>query len=93
VGQVLEDVTPLLDVALLADTEAARHNLWALHDWSRRDIEKRGRLTNAFWQRVSRRGELRAMNPNVAHIVAWFRRQDVSEAVDRAYAEAALAEE
>src|SRR4051812_25477722 len=86
VGQFIEDVTPLLDEALLGSGAAARQNLFGLYDWNRRSIEKHGSLHNRFWVASSRSGQ-KVINPNVGKIVAWFRRPDVAAAVDQAYAE------
>jgi hypothetical protein len=86
VSQFLEDVTPLLDSALLSSNAAARQNLYGFYDWNRRAIEKRGTLHNGFWESLSGSGET-VMNPNVAKIVAWIRRADVAAAVDQAYAD------
>jgi hypothetical protein len=81
-GQISEDVTPHLQ-HLLDDRSAARHNLYGFYDWNRRDVEKRRSLGNAFWVDGAER-----INPNVEHINAWFRRPEVSAAIDRAYADA-----
>jgi hypothetical protein len=89
VAQALDDVTPLLDRALLKNKPAARHNLYGLYEWSRRKIEKRGMLQNAFWEMRGKRPDGTFVNPNVALIVAWFRKPHVAEAVDLAYAAAA----
>lgn len=86
VGQFLEDVTPLLDVALLGSGTAARQNLFGFYDWNRRAIEKRGSLNNRFWESPSGSGQ-QATNANVEKIVAWFRRAEVAAAVDKAYAD------
>jgi hypothetical protein len=90
VGVALEDITPVLERALLADTPAGRANLFGLYHWNKRDIEKRRRLRNRFWDRRWIRQHESGAHPNVARIVAWFDRPDVSAAVDRAYAEAAV---
>lgn len=92
VSQAIDDVTPLLDRALLRDTPASAHNLFGLYDWSRRKIEKRGTLLGAFWNLRGTHPNGSFVNPNVALIVGWFRTPRASEAVDRAYAAEALTE-
>src|SRR4051812_31937193 len=49
VGLALEDITSVLDRALLADTPAARANLFGLYHRNKRDIEKRRSLGNSSW--------------------------------------------
>jgi hypothetical protein len=85
VGQLFEDVTPLLDAALLDSSPAARQNLYGFYDWNRRDIEKRGGLGNAFWRSAANRHNV--ASANVVKIVAWLHRADVATAVDQAYAD------
>ena len=85
VGQLLEDVTPLLDRALLADTPAAKENLRGFYEWNQRDILKRHSLHNAFWRRRTRRGEDPELLPSGERVVDWFHREDVLAAIDRGY--------
>ena len=92
VSQALEDVTPLLDRALLRETPASARNLFCLHDVNRRQIEKHGTLHGAFWDLQGTHPDGSFVNPNVALIVAWFRTPRVSAAVDRAYTAEALAD-
>ena len=92
VSQAIDDVTPLLDGALLHETPVSAHNLYGLYESSRRKIEKRATLDGWFWDLQGTNSDGSFVNPNVALIVAWFRTPRVSEAVDRAYAAEAVAE-
>jgi len=92
VSQASDDVTPLLDGALVHDTPASAHNLYALYDWSRRKIEKRNTLFGSFWGLQGINSDGSFVNPTVARIVAWFQLPHVSRAVDRAYAAESLTE-
>jgi hypothetical protein len=84
-GQLLEDVTPLLDAALLADTPAANENLRAFYEWNQRDVVKRHSLHNAFWRRTPPGAREPEMLPSAERVVAWFQREDVLTAIDRVY--------
>jgi len=93
VARALEDVTPLLERALLAETPAASANLHAFYDWNRRDLEKRGRLHGAFWRPIGADGRAGPLTEAGARVVAWLRHPHVLAAVDRAYAAAAQQED
>jgi len=92
VSQALDDVTPLLDRALVRETPASARNLFCLYDWNRRKLEKRGTLYGVFWDLQGTDPDGSFVNPNVALIVAWLRTPRVLAAVDRAYTAEALAD-
>ena len=87
VGQLVEDIRPLLDAALLARTPAARTNLRSFYHWNRRDFEKRRRLHNAFW-RPSGADDHGPLLPSGERVVAWLAQPSVLSAVDEVYAAA-----
>jgi hypothetical protein len=88
IGQMLDDVTPLLE-PLVAGTKAARHNLYGFYDRNRRAIEKRQTLSGRCWDLNRSLKERDGVpNPNVRRIVDWLQRPDVAAEVDQAYAEA-----